>query len=125
MRKKGTGYVTDEGYVYTKKNGVSKFEHVRIVENILGKALPKGAGVHHVNGVKGDNRNTNLVVYPTQKYHFLIHRRADAYNETGDANSRRCWVCKNYDAPENLYINGSVSVHKQCKARYDKDRKSK
>jgi hypothetical protein len=38
------------------------FESVLIAEKVLGKPLPEGAHVHHVNEIKDDNRNSNLVI---------------------------------------------------------------
>ena len=124
MRKKGTGTVTKEGYVYCDRGGSKKFEHVFVAEAALGKPLPPSAGVHHVNGNKSDNRNCNLVIYPTKEYHALLHTRSDAFDATGDANKRKCALCGNYDDSENLYIWKRIAHHKSCKAAYDKVRKS-
>jgi hypothetical protein len=124
-RKHKTGTVTSEGYIYQKRGGVGKFQHIWIAEKALGKPLPPSSGVHHVNGCKGDNRTSNLVIYPNQKYHLLLHRRSDAYAVTGDANKRKCSLCGDYDAPENLYIRDRLSVHKVCKAAYDRKRRVK
>lgn len=55
-----------EGYV---------FEHILVVEEAMGKPLPDGAVVHHVNGDGTDNRNENLVVCQDQAYHLLLHKR--------------------------------------------------
>ena len=65
-----------KGYMVVRVGGVHKFEHVLIAEKALGKPLPKGAQVHHLNERKGDNRNTNLVVCPDDAYHKLLHKRA-------------------------------------------------
>lgn len=70
------------------------FEHVAVAELALGRRLPDGAVVHHVNGDKGDNRPSNLVVCQDQTYHQLLHRRMDALMEHGDANYRLTHQCK-------------------------------
>lgn len=125
-REIGGGYVgicmpehpsaTSSGYV---------LEHIVIVEDVLGKPLPPKAEVHHVNGIKSDNRNTNLVVCEDHAYHFLLERRARAYDETGHAHWLRCPFCKTYDDPDQLYITpgGRAAYHMECRRSYDARRR--
>jgi hypothetical protein len=54
-------------------------EHVLFAERALGRELPDGAVVHHVNGDPAANKTPwNLVLCPDQDYHLLLHRRAQA-----------------------------------------------
>lgn len=76
INPRGTGTLDKKGYVVIKVNGEAKFEHRLIVEKALGKALPRTAHVHHLNGKKWDNRPNNLVVCPNDEYHRLLHKRA-------------------------------------------------
>lgn len=70
-------------------------EHVIVAEQALGKALPVGAEVHHVDGNKSNNVNTNLVICQDHSYHFLLHARARTVRAGGDPNAQQvCSVCK-------------------------------
>jgi hypothetical protein len=73
-REYGTGSILD-GYIYIQKDGKKKMAHVLVAEKALGKPLPKGAVVHHVDLDKANNDPKNLVVCPSQAYHLLLHKR--------------------------------------------------
>lgn len=95
-----------------------KHLHVVVAERALGRELPKGVIVHHVNYDRSDNRPENLVICPTQAYHKLLHKRTDALNACGDANKRKCGFCKQYDDMKNLSENCRGAVyHKRCAAQ--------
>lgn len=76
IRPKGEGTPDKNGYMIVTTDGKRMPTHRYVVEEVLGKPLPEEAQVHHVNGKKWDNRNTNLVVCPNDAYHKLLHRRA-------------------------------------------------
>lgn len=78
-------------------------EHVRVAEEALGKKLPPGAQVHHVNGDKRDNRNSNLVICENQEYHSLLHVRARVLRAGGDPDTQRiCWGCRRLTLIEDM-----------------------
>lgn len=54
-------------------------EHIVIAERALGKFLPDGTVVHHVNDNRSENVGRNLVICQDQGYHNLLHERRDAY----------------------------------------------
>ena len=91
-------------------------EHVYKASLTLGKAIPTGVHVHHVDKNPKNNINTNLVVC-TSGYHRLIHARSDAYDATGDANKMKCAYCHEYDDPENMYTRPSSyqGWHLECR----------
>lgn len=122
-RPKGTGTINPQGYLIFNLRGHPTGAHILIAAKAFGRPLPSGVVVHHANGVESDNRNENLVIC-TQPYHMLLHRRMRARDACGHAHWRRCPICKAYDAPENLYINGKMARHRLCHAKAEKERKA-
>ncbi len=88
-----------------------------VAEKALGKPLPKGVTVHHINLNAGDDQNGNLVICENNGYHHTLHRRQRAYEACGNANWRKCQYCKKHDDPKNLYISDRdrACFHKDCK----------
>lgn len=124
-RPNGEGFLA-LGYLAKQTNGVKKFDHVEVAERALGKPLPPGAVVHHVNEIKTDNRPENLVICPDRAYHNLIHARLDAFNACGNADWVKCKYCKQYDDPRLLsQLKGGRRVfwHKSCANDYNRQRK--
>lgn len=94
--------------------------HIVRAEEALGKRLPTGAQVHHVLG--------KLVICPSQAYHRLLHTREKALESCGDANYRKCSVCKQYDSIKKLVLAKKAShsegqfYHRACKAQQRRER---
>lgn len=112
------------GYVGVRATGHPKatgrgsyvYEHVIVAERALGKHLPNGAQVHHLNGRKNDNAGSNLVVCQDYAYHALLHQRQRALDACGNANWRRCAYCKHYSpASEMRKHQGNALCHSACK----------
>lgn len=115
-RSAGAGSVRTDGYLMHESGGRAVLEHVRLAERALGKPLPAGSEVHHVNGHRGDNRPQNLVICDSKAYHALLHRRQRALKACGHADWRRCLVCHKWDSMQNLrFYTGSGSArHPAC-----------
>jgi hypothetical protein len=75
---KGGRFKSGTGYVFIKSNHRRSnqhgyiFEHILVAENKIGRELRGDESVHHVNGVRDDNRSENLVVL-TKSNHRILH----------------------------------------------------
>lgn len=69
-RPVGSRYIAGDGYVVVKlPDGRLIGEHRAVMEQQLGRKLTRGETVHHVNGVRDDNRPENLELwYSPQPY---------------------------------------------------------
>ncbi len=117
IRRRGTGSINPHGYIIHKKGKIQKMEHVIVAEKVLGKPLPKGTEIHHIDGNKKNNDTRNLVVCPTHAYHSLLHMRTRALETCNHPDWIKCKFCKKYDDPKNLYVcpnDGANAWHTRC-----------
>ena len=80
----GTKYVNHYGYIDVKVvdgKGAWALEHRLIAEKVVGRKLDKTEVVHHINGIKSDNRNCNLIIC-SKKYHSELEQKmSDLYKK--------------------------------------------
>jgi len=56
-------------------------EHILVWEQVHGEPLPKGWVIHHLNGIKSDNRPSNLVAFPSKKHYLVLQAKAKRIQE--------------------------------------------
>ncbi len=56
-------------------------EHWLVWEKAHGKPLPKGWIIHHLNGIKNDNRLCNLQALPNKKHYLVLQSKAKRIQE--------------------------------------------
>ena len=112
----GYTHILCENHPKTNYNGYVR-EHILIAEKTLGKLLPNGAVIHHVNEKKNDNRNSNLVICENNDYHKFIHKRIRVFKACGNVEWVKCRECKQFDNPKNMSIfhrKTNVFIHREC-----------
>lgn len=78
----GGRWFDPDGYVRINTgNGKAKYEHVLIAERALGRPIRKGEVVHHINGNKQDNRNSNLLICSASYHHWLHQKMSHLYQQ--------------------------------------------
>ena len=73
--KGGTGYYQN-GYVWVRRDGKTMLAHRYIVESYLERKLLPEERVHHINGIKDDNRIENLMLLPNESAHWYEDEKA-------------------------------------------------
>ena len=82
----GNGYTTAEGYRVVHRDGKKVKEHRLVMEDLLGRQLEPFENVHHINGIKDDNRPENLELWVThqpkgQRVEDLVRFVVEHYGE--------------------------------------------
>ena len=80
--KDGNGYILiyNPHDLRANKTGYIR-EHLLVWEQISGKPLPKEWHIHHLNGIKSDNRPANLVGLPSKKHYLVLAAKAKRIQE--------------------------------------------
>lgn len=108
------GTINAGGYLIVRVNGRRIFEHRRLAELALGRALRPREHVHHINGQPRDNRPANLLIC-THAFHNLLHQRIRSLNAVGDPGARPCRICGEYEVDlSSGWIKCRSFTHRAC-----------
>jgi len=98
------------------------YEHVLVMEKILGRYLTDGEMVHHINGNKGDNGPENLMLFASKREHVKHHTELRKRAALIDKGQKFCPVCSAIKPEDNFFNNKSRPDGKDwlCKDCYAK-----
>lgn len=89
----------------------TKLEHRLRAERALGKPLPKGVEIHHLNG----GFTGPIVICENRRYHQLLHHRMRIKAAGGDPNTEKlcasCGVKQRTDFPSNRRTCDGLSIY--------------
>lgn len=106
------GYMTIR--VTSGKCGTYRHEHDLIAERVLGRRLPLGVVVHHVDGTRKNNSNDNLVILQSPADHNELHRKMRVRAVGGDPwRDRLCSTCRKAKPASEFYR--GFAIEKRCK----------
>lgn len=96
-------------------------EHVIVAEKALGRRLPRGAKVHHVDGDRRHNANGNLVICQDNRYHMELHVRLRVLRAGGRPFlDGLCSRCKAVKPRDEFYVRKS-GIQAGCITNYCRD----
>ena len=94
-RYKGEYYITERGYFRNRRT--HQLQHRELMERFLGRPLDTSENIHHINGIRTDNRIKNLQLI-SKGEHTKIHEPYYSPNLKKDRFGR--WISKGQNLPD-------------------------
>jgi hypothetical protein len=114
-------YFNKFGYVLVRtKPGCFELEHRMVVEKAIGRKLRPDEEVNHINGLKYDNRNSNLFVC-NREYHTAWHQRC--LRRFGTWHPTRFSGVRNPEVLNRLEFSKAVPLNDSEQQGLDKERR--
>jgi hypothetical protein len=106
--------------VPTHQQLVQRRMYVKTAAAALGRPLPEGAVVHHVDEDRANGRNNNLVILQSRVEHMQLHKRLRTLRAGGNPWMQQiCGVCKQVKdftefSPSKKLLSGRTTKCKPC-----------
>lgn len=110
----GQGCINGKGYKEIFINGKQVKEHRYLMEQHLDRKLTRQETIHHINGIKTDNRIENLQIVTQSEHDVITFKKS--FTTHG---MRNCTKCKKILPVDNFYVHNGVrdgrrSMCKKC-----------
>jgi len=94
-RKTQGGYIIvyTPNHPHAHKHIKTVLEHRLVMEKHLGRFLNPKERVHHINGIKDDNRIENLKLFSSNKEHMANEHNYWFKNKNNSSTQRQCPLC--------------------------------
>jgi hypothetical protein len=114
LRKTSLKVISPDGYILV--NG--KSEHRLIAERVLGRKLALGEVVHHIDGIKTNNRESNLCVLDNDthnRFHVWLKWMRDKYKRYPSKKYQRAVLQRRYNGILLVTYEEDVPVYRSNK----------
>lgn len=110
-KRYGKGYINGDGYRMIQRNGKKIREHRYVIEQYLGRKLSRKEHIHHINGIKTDNRIENLKIVTNESH--------KEYHAKKWKDKKPCSLCKEIKLLSEFCFRINKPQYKERKRFYD------
>jgi len=112
-------------------NGGYVFEHILVVESVIGRKLKIKEQVHHLDGNPGNNAKSNLALLEGQSLHNVIHARMRVVKHGGKPSANKiCCTCRIMKTKQDFCLqkgtwDARTPVCRKCTSKRKQQRKER